>query len=218
MSTDPDFPTWPKRATRSHWDDVVSRYPLSQFCAFARSSVLALPAYQRPVVWTGEQQRAYVAAVWRNDFLPNPIVLWSPDYGDSYAVLDGQQRLAALGVPMRRADGTVTPPTCANILLPEGEVVERAPARRLALSLFDVCDGTGSHRIGRPQSYWWTSAYAHVQDVLLTVYRLTAPPDVALEMMRAINRPGVIYDESELEANIAAALAATGANDAQHPA
>ena len=72
-----------------------------------------LPPMQRPVVWTREQQLTYVRTLWTG--MPcAPIILW-----DSYRVdgvhrmwiLDGQQRLTAIGAHIRTADGTLRPPT-----------------------------------------------------------------------------------------------------------
>ena len=70
-----------------------------------------LPPFQREVVWTPAQQAAYCNSLW--DGMPTaPLLVWERDINGTgwpyrRVVLDGQQRLTALGAHVIRADGTV---------------------------------------------------------------------------------------------------------------
>ncbi len=87
-------------------------------------AVYHLPPWQRGQVWTPDQQVAFCRTVW--DGLPYaPMLLWErrtgPDRkGQSIVVLDGQQRLSAMGATILRADGTPNTPTAAHLDLETG--------------------------------------------------------------------------------------------------
>lgn len=69
--------------------------------------VFHLPPMQRPIVWTPAQQLALVDGLWRG--LPvAPVIVWE-DRQRRRWLLDGQQRMTAIGADVRTADGVRRP-------------------------------------------------------------------------------------------------------------
>jgi hypothetical protein len=86
--------------------------------------VYYLPPWQRGQEWTPAQQVAVCETVW-NGLPLAPILLWERQVGPGVmnrvmVVLDGQQRLCALGADVRRHDGTPCAPTSAHLDLETG--------------------------------------------------------------------------------------------------
>jgi hypothetical protein len=69
-----------------------------------------LPPWQRPFVWTDDQVMAYHERLLTGGH-GGVVVIWRryTKTGQQAVILDGQQRLTAVGVKMRRADGTPAP-------------------------------------------------------------------------------------------------------------
>jgi hypothetical protein len=88
-----------------------------------------LPAYQRDVVWSRTQQLAFVRSVWDGQPV-SPVVVWERSWSEPVAVLDGQQRLTALGVPMLRADGTTNDVPRFALDVAAGEWLDADPGDR----------------------------------------------------------------------------------------
>ena len=100
----------------SRWVDPVSvqvmRHSLWQFIeASQRDSMpFVLPPWQRPFVWTDDQVMAYHERLLTGGH-GGVVVIWRrySKTGQQAVVLDGQQRLTAVGVRMQRADGGAAP-------------------------------------------------------------------------------------------------------------
>jgi hypothetical protein len=71
-----------------------------------------LPPYQRPAVWTIDQSAAFLTRLMRG-FPGGTVLLWERHNEARAArewwLIDGQQRLTALGARVLRADGTANP-------------------------------------------------------------------------------------------------------------
>lgn len=100
----------------SRWSDPVSvqvmRHCLWQFLESSQrdSMPFVLPPWQRPFVWTDDQVMAYHERLLTGGH-GGVVVIWRryTTTGQQAVVLDGQQRLTAVGVRMRRADGAPAP-------------------------------------------------------------------------------------------------------------
>ncbi len=100
----------------SRWSDPVSiqvmRHCLWQLLESSQrdSMPFVLPPWQRPFVWTDGQVMAYHERLLTGGH-GGVIVIWRryAKEGQQAVVLDGQQRLTAVGVKMRRADGAPAP-------------------------------------------------------------------------------------------------------------
>lgn len=76
---------------------------------------LNLPPFQRPATWTPERQVAYADSTLRGSPLAQVLLVEVGWIGTTRTyILDGQQRLTALGCDVRRHDGTPNPPTAAR--------------------------------------------------------------------------------------------------------
>lgn len=189
---------------------------------------LHLPPWQRGQVWDGERQRAFCRALWRG--LPTaPLLLWEqrvdaepidpnavPDrygytpsnYHHRIVVLDGQQRLAALGVPMRRWNGVPLDPPESYLDLEDGEwKAEPMPGLPWPLTLTAVSDPGGYWRAGgddarRLQELWWQAAQRCRPDLLCYTIPRGTPVGEVIEIFRAWNAPGVPIPPEQIDALI----------------
>ena len=182
-----------------------------------------LPPFQREVVWTPEQQVAFCNSVFTG--MPTATILaWRRYMGEGeeekVLLLDGQQRLTALGATVIRPDGTTNPPPRAYFDLAAGRFT--TDPGRWALTMRDIVDLDFERQIEVSEelekagdveghNLWYSRLFANdvVSMQQLTVYRLEhrATPEFAIEAFRAINRPGVQFDEAEIERLIASAAA-----------
>jgi len=78
-----------------------------------------LPSWQRPVVWSRDQSLAFHRRILGGGGTFGPIVLWDRRGGgrSDIVVLDGQQRLSSIGVPLVRevADGGERAPVAVEV-------------------------------------------------------------------------------------------------------
>lgn len=191
---------------------------------------LHLPPWQRGQVWTGEQQRALCRALWRG--LPvAPILLWEqrtdsakvadPKHRDGYryvgatrtVVLDGQQRLAALGVPMRRWDGVPLVLPEAYLDLEDGTwKAEPMAGLPHALTMLAVTDPFGAGRIfwsaqgeaeRRLMRLWCEAAeYSGRPDLMTYTIPSSTCREEVIEIYRSWNAPGTPFPPDEVDALI----------------
>lgn len=174
-----------------------------------------LPPFQREVVWDAEKQAAYCNTLFLG--LPTaPILVWERYVGDGarrYFVLDGQQRLTAMGARVIRADGTPNPPTGAFFDHAEGRFTT-APGR-WATTMTDLADYKFGEHMRTERSledpevkkhwYWRIFAYDRIAGVEGATFVLEhgTPPARVVDAFRSINRPGVPFTEAEVERLIA---------------
>lgn len=166
---------------------------------------LDVPRFQRDVVWTPAQQVAYVQAVVDGRLITSPIVIW--DLGRRHLVLDGLQRLTALDLPMVRDDGADHPRSFMAIDARTGKVriaqdpefplipvrwflVDR-PRISALLRVLDDADFEAA-----------VAAETVFADADLSYTTIEGSAEVAFDAMRGVNHPGVVYDLSDLEANL----------------
>jgi len=192
---------------------------------------LYLPPWQRGQVWSGEQQRAFCRALWRG--LPTaPILLWEqrvdaypipgavPDrfgytpstYRHRIVVIDGQQRLAALGVPMKRWNGVPIEPPAAFLDLEDGEwKAEPMPGLPWPLTMAAVSDPHGTtdgywraegEEARRLQELWWQASGLCRPDLLCYTIPQGTPVDAVIEIFRSWNAQGVPFPPEEVESLI----------------
>lgn len=191
-----------------------------------------LPPWQRGQVWTAAQQVAFCEAVWCG--MPSqPILLWQRDgYKGLPIVLDGQQRLCALGAYVLRADGTVNTPTAAHLDLETGRwqvgPAEGHPPITMAqaanvgwlLKLYN------SVTLRADPDHWRTSnlvaqASERLRGGRSFVYTIGTgvPIEDVIRIFRVWNTPGTPFSPDEIEALIHAAdLSWTGPAVASTPA
>jgi hypothetical protein len=167
-----------------------------------------LPAFQRGERWTPEMQAAFCAAVLVGDPVP-PILLW--ERRDGTWVIDGQQRLTALGAEVVRVDGTRNGPTSAFLDVRTGRfgpahgrwhLTAVRAARWRALAVPRPLTG----RVLRDWE-WAGDAGEILRRRALVTYVLgpTATRDDAVRAFRAVNTPGVPMSPGEVEALVASA-------------
>ena len=153
-----------------------------------------LPPCQRPSVWSPDQQVAFCRSVW--DGRPvAPLLIWQRGHGkDERAyVIDGQQRLIALGCNVIRHDGTQAGEPRAYLDIETGEWstvpgdLALTAARVSGLRSHDWL--RGDYRIGM----WQAMAYDRLSSVQIVAYVLgyRATAEDVIGSFRAINRPGV---------------------------
>lgn len=176
-----------------------------------------LPPWQRGQVWTPAQQVAFCETVW--DGMPfQPVLLWQRDYRAPPVVLDGQQRLTALGAHVLRADGTENAPTAAHLDLETGRwqvgPAEGHPPITMAqaanvgwlLRLYN------SATLREDPSHWRTASLVAQASERLRggrsfVFTIGAgvPIEDVIRIFRTWNTPGVPIPPDEIEALILAA-------------
>ena len=207
-----EFPAPPWRTREKVYGNSF-RLALRQMCA---DITWHLPPFQREVVWDAEKQAAYCNTLFLG--LPtSPILVWERYVGDGarrYFVLDGQQRLTAMGARVIRADGSPNPPTGAFFDHAEGRFTTEPG--RWATTMTDLADYKfGEHmRMERameedPETqklwYWRIFAYDRISNVEGATFVLehSTPPARVVDAFRSINRPGVLFSEAEVERLIA---------------
>lgn len=146
-------------------------------------------------------QIAFCDAITQGQPIP-PILLWEQKDGTNW-IIDGQQRLTALGATVLRADGTPNTPTGAYLDAVRGRfgptpgrwgltAVRAAAWRSLAIP---------KPRRGVIEWTWAFAAGMVLSRCSLVTYILNANATVedAMQAFRAINTPGVPIDPAELE-------------------
>lgn len=109
---------WPEPGTSWHPD--ASRWTIGE----ALSHTYYLPRFQRGQAWTPEQQIALCDALWMRQAIAPIVVFQRIVHGaERRFLLDGQQRITALGGRVIRADGTQNTPTSAHLDLETGRWV-----------------------------------------------------------------------------------------------
>lgn len=171
-----------------------------------------LPPFQRGEVWDVERQAAFANSVFSG--LPTgPILAWerSRRVNDDRSevtrfLLDGQQRLTALGVPIVRADGTANRIPCLDFDIKTGRFVS-SPAPGVTPARLVDFETVWGRKDELPEPEFWGLCYAQaqLQRAELVVYDLSpyTSPARAVEAFRCINRPGIAFDEAEIEKLIA---------------
>ena len=178
-----------------------------------------LPSFQRDVVWDADRQAAFCNSVVRG--LPTASVLVWNRYiaGRSVAiVLDGQQRLTSIGATVIRSDGTRNPPPKAFFDPATGRFTTNPG--RWALTAKDVCsfDYTVYRKKADeleetdPEGYdvWDHLIFARDmvgdKQIVLHIIDERATPEFVVDAFRAINQPGVQFDQAEVERLVQSAV------------
>jgi hypothetical protein len=207
-------PTW---YTKDYVFGYPHRYTMRQIVA---CDEWALPPFQRDLVWSPEQQAAFCNTVFQG--LPTAqCLVWRRYVAGKHVslVLDGQQRLAAVGAPVRRHDGTVNPPPRAYFDLATGRF--GTDPGRWALTMADIAVFRGCDHLRTSDELeaagdleghdlWHAKIYANDvaggRDLTFFVIDENATPEYVVESFRAINRPGVPFDQAEVERLVQAAV------------
>ena len=186
-----------------------------------RASFVLAP-FQRGQVWTPEQQVALCETVWHGCPVP-PIVLWlRPHPIEKWPamlpiVLDGQQRLCALGARVYRHDGARCRPTAARMDLETGRWSVNGPGHTFA-ELTDPSRTTRAHRDAATDPATREAAdrdfelmchamnrIDRMPDVALVTIGASATPTQAAEVFARWNTPGVAMGEGEAAEMVRAA-------------
>lgn len=173
-----------------------------------------LPAYQRDVVWSRAQQLAFVRSVWDGQPV-SPVVVWERTWSEPVAVLDGQQRLTALGVSMLRADGTVNEVPRFTLDIAAGEWLDADPGDRVtrtipvieiaSASMFDsLYDGLSAARHAAIECL----SIAQTLRIPMMVLRGTMDSVKIVQAFRTLATPGIPWTLEEIERMITSVGAA----------
>ena len=179
-----------------------------------------LPAYQRDVVWSRAQQLAFVRSVWDGQPV-SPIVVWERTWSEPVAVLDGQQRLTALGVPMLRADGSVYEVPRFTLDIAAGEWLDTDPGDRVVrvipfieiagAPMFDFVESFDEIDDGSLYEDMSASRCAAIEclsvaqrvKIPMMVLRGSTDPSMIVQAFRTLAMPGVPWTLDEIERMIA---------------
>lgn len=191
------------------WADTINRtrcstqvIPLLELWA----TPFLLPAFQRGERWSADMQARLCSAVLVGDPVP-PVLLW--ERRDGTWVIDGQQRLTALGAHVVRPDGSKNAPSRAFFDPRAGRF--GATQGRWSLTAVRLARWRAM-AIPRPSKGgrdwdWVTAAGDVMRRRTLVTYVLgpAATFDDAVRVFRAINAPGVPMSAGEIETLIASA-------------
>lgn len=165
-----------------------------------------LPPMQRPVVWDRARQLAYVRSVWAG--LPTaPIILWGRWSSDVAWILDGQQRLTALGVCILNAAGEPQPVVRWGFDGVAGEWIEGDELSFLEateyprLRALNFCDPTDVNL--RQQGHVALYRHERLQGLEVPIARIEGDPKYAAAAFRALAMPGVPWDPAEIDRMVA---------------
>ena len=180
--------------------------------------VYHLPPWQRGQEWTPAQQVALCEAVWTG--LPvAPMLLWERRRADGskYAVvLDGQQRLCAMGATVLRHDGTPCEPTSAHLDLETGRWLAGPAEDWPPITMARAVDFRWSLATGRSLDYTPDKRWHFLSLIAMAADRLqestfmycmgpSTTADDAVRVFRSWNVPGVPIPPDKVEALIRAA-------------
>lgn len=169
-----------------------------------------LPPWQRGQVWTPAQQVALCETIWAG--LPvQPMLLWERRRADTschVVVIDGQQRLTAMGARMLRWDGSVNSSTAAHLDLETGRW-QAGPAEGhppITMREAATTSWLWGLRSTMDDDAWWrlASLSGSAADRLrgsMFVYYIgpSTPIEDAIRIFRAWNVPGTPFDPDEVE-------------------
>lgn len=186
---------------------------LSLRSVLGEKQVWTLPPFQREVVWSAEQQAAFCNTLIQGQ--PSASLLVWDRYvqgvGNVALVLDGQQRLTALGANVQRADGTRNPRPQAFFDPATGWFTPNPGRWSMTakdIASYDFCgyiDRLDALEREDPAGYdlWHHMIYARdmVGDKQMAFYILDshATPEFVVAAFRAINMPGVPFAPEEVE-------------------
>lgn len=218
---EPQPPRPPPEPSRPHcawYDDAhnnnhrIRCIPFTERLESLAESTFLLPPYQRPVVWSREKQLAFLQTVWRG-FPTSPCVIWrrrGAGLSTQRWVMDGQQRLTAMGADIRRADGTINPPPVYQLDMPTGTWSLDGPGEswspcalaRAELLRRDACrDRTipvSDDRIHHP-----LQCYSRAKNAYVQILEIECSDSQAAEVFTILAQPGIAWSSEELEGLIA---------------
>lgn len=168
-----------------------------------------LAPFQRGQVWTAAQQVAFCETVWHGCPVA-PIVLWLRPHpiekwpAQVPIVLDGQQRLCALGARVYRHDGTPCLPSAARMDLETGRWSVGGPGYTLAQIVDPIKTLRASpaeHDAAADRDFELMcralNRMDRAPDVALVTIGEGATPMQAAEVFARWNTPGVAMGEDE---------------------
>lgn len=215
---------WPPTLRERYGDGSMYARPRPTFLSVRQvmEATWYLPPWQRGPVWTPAQQVAYCEALWAGYAIP-PMLVWEVGAGGGIAnrravLLDGQQRLLAMGARVVHADGSPVAYSAPRVDLDTGRWdawPDEGPDRS-RLTLAEIVDDGDFHR--RPWDRWRrdddaaevhmrrmgmlrADARGRLEDINMVFYAMeNTPPRLAAEYFRGWNIPGTPIQPSDLEA------------------
>lgn len=152
-------------------------------------------------------QAAFCTAVLVGDPVP-PVLLW--ERRDGTWIIDGQQRLTALGAKVVRADGASNTPSKAFFDARTGRFGALAGRWDLTAVRLARWRALAVPKPSKGEKYWeWTAMAGEVmrrRSLVTYVLGPEATQDDAVRAFRAINTPGVPMDVGEVESLIASTV------------
>jgi len=191
---------WASSLSRTRCSSQVTPLPSMWGTAFR------LPSFQRGERWTPPMQAAFCDAVLVGDPVP-PILLW--ERRDGTWVIDGQQRLTALGAKVVRSDGSSNSPTAAFLDVRTGRFGSAQGRWHLTAVRVARWRALNVPKPKRGVRDWeWAGVAGEVlrrRTLVTYVLGPDATKDDAVRAFRAVNTPGVLMTPDEVEMLVASA-------------
>lgn len=176
-----------------------------------------VPEFQRGAVWTEERAVAYVTS-WCRGLASSPMLAWITGHGPSRAwILDGQQRMIALGFTLRDAAGEVRRGPVGYLDFETGAIAsEPGPMRftiaeitaRINAAKVDAAENrwakfchrsTRSEAIGLSAMVFDAEEMSHTFPHTVSVLHQDVTFAQAREYFRHWNIPGVAFADGEID-------------------
>lgn len=176
-----------------------------------------VPEFQRGAVWTEDRAVAYVTA-WCRGLASSSMLAWITGYNPSRAwILDGQQRMIALGFTLRDAAGEVRRGPVGYLDFETGAVVSEPGPMRMTIA--EITAKTSMHDLIGPSNRWWrvhtdwirgsdrrltamvfdAEEMSYTMPHTVSVLHQDVTPAQAREYFRHWNIPGVPFADGEID-------------------
>jgi len=177
-----------------------------------------VPEFQRGAVWAEDRAVAYVTA-WCRGLASSSMLVWATGHGKERQgwILDGQQRMMALGFTLRDASGEIRRGPVGYLDFETGAVVSEPGPMRMTIA--EITARASVRELGGPDNRWWQAHTEWIRDGdrrlaamvfdaeemsytmphTVSVLHQDTTPEAAREYFRHWNIPGVPFAEGEID-------------------